>query len=405
MTDTSIETQSASTTEQEKIADLYGPKYLRENEIRTVHNLLQTHPIVMVLGGLGRGKSTFISEALWYTRDRQKHGRFTHASFLFDIHSIDGHILYEQSSLYRTYDYINPDTPQAKIRAIQDTTRPLIEWLDHQPKGERLQDLPFAQRSILYLDAGDALFLSFNDPLEMSPIYQQMFPSLHSPEWEHLERLRGAPDTYRATFKMMVTNNLKEQKRSLNEHRRIVLANNLPNISTIASHQQRLDYYTNLEQDELYVDDLMGRYEIYRAFQKTRDDLLDKIKQTLAEGKIRLVLTDHNYNRKRLLVTKPQRADPYLLDKYDSLFALAYRYDLPSKLQADKARLALQRQYGLNNPVLQDEIIVATGGSHRIIKLAINPGVIATLQKITSADERNATLIAIVEPFKREIEA
>ncbi len=67
-------TGNIETSEQEKIADLYGDKYLRESEIRTVHALLEYHPVVMIMGSLGGGKSTFMSEAAQYTREMKKHG-------------------------------------------------------------------------------------------------------------------------------------------------------------------------------------------------------------------------------------------------------------------------------------------------------------------------------------------
>lgn len=373
MTDQTVEFSPTprEAVELENAAQRYGPEYLREQEIRTVFNLLNEHTVVMVMGDLGRGKTTFMQEATQFTRQMKKHGRFAHAVNFLDVHELDRHI---------RLDPLRQKTSSAKD--IVDTASPTLDWIDHQPSGEKLKEIPANQRSILFLDAGDALFLEHWG--------SEFFPAYKSAEWVLLERLKVQPEAQQAYLKGFVRSHRLEHEQRLRSAK-AALGQTPPQPSTP-------------EELEGMVQWSLNRFPLYQVFEETREQLLDKITQALKKGRIRVVLTDHGLSRESIRKSGQglsRQASLYMLDKYEEVFAHAYKYELPASFQADKARLLLQRSLGIDEPQLQDEIIAATGASHKIMKLALTPQVVNQLKAANSPYSRSDTLLKAIAPFQK----
>ncbi len=351
---------------QEKVAGLYGDKYLRESEVRTLHSLLQDHPSVMVMGSIGRGKSTFMSEAFYYTREMKKHGGVARSVFFFDLHELDRHIRLLEGT---------ESTPED----IAKTAHPILDWLDHQRQGPDLQDIPPTERPILFIDAGDVFFLEH--------LGSEYFPAYKSTQWRPIELLEGKPDAQQGYLRQYVRQ-AKAEKETIRVDMARVLNRPLPTPETP-------------EQIELWVNWAMHRFPKYRAFEETREQLFNKVIQALQEGRVRVVLTDHGYSRESMKAGGEgvnRQACLYMLERYNQLFADSYRYDLPASYQTGKARTFLQRR-GVNDLELQDEIIEATGAEHKLLTLAITPEVIQTLNTAHSEEHRKGILQRAVESY------
>lgn len=353
-------------TEQERAAERYGPQYLREAEIKTVFGLLSNHQSVMILGDLGQGKSTFMTEAAQYAQQVRKHGRFAHGIYSFNVHRLD-----EPFSL-------NPNrsirTPDQLLRVAQ----PLFEWLDAQPQGDRLQNIPENESAILFLDASDWLF--------RLPMGSSNVPAYHSAEWDQAERLAQDP---------------QQQF----QHLKAFARRRIDQVEEITSQYSNRRPPRSEEQRDQSASFAASNFHLLQTYHGIRNQLLDRMDQALQDHRIRIVLTDHGDSRQQMQLSaqgKLPQASIYLMEKFDAIFSDAYRYELPASYEAEKTRLYLQRNLGVSDPILQDEIIAATGGVHKLLKLAITKDVVNTLNQTDSAEQRNTILLNAIENYEKE---
>lgn len=326
----------------EKPNEAYETDYARENEIKELMGLLDTHPAVMVLGQEGRGKSTFFGEAMDAVAKQGTGTRF------FDGHYIDN-VLVNSFSKNR----------------VQNSTEALSLWIRKQEK-----DAPIEKRPVLFVDAADALFL------QSHWIYGRGFPYYGSDQWYHWQKMSDAE------FTQMV----REKEYDELTERREKAMRDYPSIPR-----------RPIEQEFAHVvDSWRAKLEVPTV----KAALLNDIQDGLLNNRIRVVAADHDYPREKL--AKNNYLSPHLLlDMYDRTFKTAYRYELPAAYEPNRARIFIAKQLGIEDPQLQTELIQATGAEHQKLKYAFKGEVLDSLKKSDSLEEQRVIIEKAVGEHKQ----
>lgn len=311
----------------EKPASAYETNYTRENEIKEVAEILNHNPMVMVTGEEGCGKTGFINEIQDFI---QKQGIQT---YLYDCHIPDRAL----SNSFR------PEVVRASTSGIK-------KWIETQNA-----HMPHSQRPVLFLDAGDFLFLQSDDIY-----YVRGMPYYGSEKWQEWLKIKEDPDKWKEFIKEREWKNIQEFREKY------------PNI-------------TDSPEEEL--NSRIETYDAKLAVAFVKRDLMQTLRQAIADERIRIISTDHAYPKEKL-AENPYLAPPVLVTEYDSVFQQATRYDLPRAYEVNRVRMVIANMHGITDPSLQDEIIRETGAMHQKIKYPLTKEVMKQFQEEPSKEKR-----------------
>lgn len=335
---------SSTLRSPEKTRADYETDHVRETEIKTVLDLLGEHPAVMILGEEGRGKSTFTGEFLKYANG---HGISTG---YIDVHQIE-----------HATERANPGAAQAVIQ-------PYLDWFD------TLSPALLQQRPVLIIDAADWLYL------HRGGVNTHLYGT---EEWRKWQELRKNPEQWRNFvyerqkdwIHKYYNRDLKRVEDWNREHP------DYPWTHPVSSIEERL-------QDDV------DRYNSWMDEPIVKASFIDALGAVLKDEKVRIVATDHNYDRSKTIGSLE------MMRKYDEVFGEAYRYELPTSFEVDRARLFLKQTYQIEDPVVQDEIIEVTGGRPNYLKNGLTSEVIEQVKNSPSSEERRRLLEEAIGKFK-----
>lgn len=332
----------------EKTRADYETDHLRETEIKEVWNLLGQHQAVMILGEEGRGKSTFIGEFLRYANTQGI------APGYIEIHQIEN------------------ATETITLGAAQAITQPYLEWFD------KLSSAPLQQRPVLIVDAADILYI------HRGMVNTQLYGTV---EWNKWQELRKNPEQWRN----FVYEKMKDTIHKLHDR----------DVREAEEWKRQHPGQTYWRQPRSIEESLQGsikRYDRWMDESIVKAEFIDALGTALRDQKVRLVLTDHNYDRSKITPNVHESAE--MMRRYDEAFGQAYRYELPAAFEVDRARLFLEKTYRLEDSTIQDEIIAVTGARPNYMKNGLTSEVIDQVKNSQSPEERRKLLEEAMGKFE-----
>ncbi len=327
----------------EKSASEYKTNFLRENEINTVWDVLQNNPAVMVLGEEGRGKSPFLREITEHASSNNI------PTTLINIHQIE-----------EATEHGIPGDAQAVVR-------PYTEWLDKLPV------VPIAQRPLLVIDAADWLYLA--RPRLQSPI-------IGTEKWNQWQALRQDSQKWKDFV-------YQKDKEYIDKY----YQRDIEKRAQWDAQHPDSPWKHPIETIDQRVSRSVLKYEKEMEESQVKADFTDSLGKSLQEGKVRLVLTDHNYDRSKVVASEE------MMRRYDGAFGQAAKYELPGQYEINRARLFIENSFGITDAQIQDKIIEATKARNNYLKNAFSAEDKAKI-KTSTPDERKAVIKEAVSKFE-----